>query len=88
MMVSTFILFQYYGVCTDLSPNTLLTQNMDFHAHQSPGIITMCMYACTRMQVCVFALCICCIRGDAVLCLPQWSIWKAVREMNDCRYID
>lgn len=58
MMVSTFILFQYYGVCTDLSPNTLLTQNMDFHAHQSPGIITMCMYAhvCRRVYLyCAFA---------------------------------
>lgn len=37
------------------------------------------------MQTCVY---LCCIRGDAALCLPQWSIWKAVREMNDCRYID
>lgn len=37
------------------------------------------------MQTCV---CICCICGDADLCLPQWSVWKAVREMNDCRYID
>lgn len=45
-------------VCTDLSPNTLLTQNMDFHAHQSPGIITMCMYphVCRRVYLhCAFA---------------------------------
>lgn len=44
--------------CTDLSPNTLLTQNMDFHAHQSPGIITMCVYAhiCRRVYLhCAFA---------------------------------
>lgn len=45
-----------------------------------------CVFTC--MQTCVFMLSICCIWGDAALCLPQWSIWKAVREMNDCRYID
>ncbi len=48
--------------------------------------LCVCMHMCTN--VCLCALCICCIRGDAALCLPQWSIWKAVREMNDCRYID
>lgn len=46
----------------------------------------LCVYA--HVCTCVCAPRVCCIRGDAALCLPQWSIWKAVREMNDCCYID
>lgn len=47
-----------------------------------------CVCVCICMQTCMCTLRVCCIRGDAALCLPQWSIWEAVREMNDCRYID
>lgn len=43
--------------------------------------VCVCTYICKR--VCTFAA-----FGVTQLCLPQWSIWKAVREMNDCRYID
>lgn len=54
------------------------------------GEISVHKHVCVRtcMQTYVRALCICCIGGDAALCLPHWSIWKVVREMNDCRYID
>lgn len=37
-----------------------------------------------QRRVCVFAA----FEVTQLCVSPQWSIWKAVRETNDCRYID
>lgn len=59
------------------------------HRHLFP--LRVCTYNNTCMQRCVCVCLHCTFAAFEVtqLCVsPQWSIWKAVRETNDCRYID